>query len=230
MKESPSRRKFESAPQQEAALSPDELEAVREGAFQSIILSTLLETFVSSLEEVGFTLDEVREIESPLALLDFKEATAVLAIPASIRERKLTKLLESVRTGEFIAADVVERLHKEAKERGFGIGYHNSPNEIRPDLKTGEWSIRPTEKDHRDADLPRAYYATSYKTLYRSKHSLKYLYVVRTMNDHVKTDGNWSRTNILSIVEEVPLDRIDKWVDDSVQNTRHTKGKGAATE
>ena len=226
MKESFSSSKVEAV--SDSVLSPHELEMVREDAFRSIILSTMNEKFHDHLDEAGFDEDEVRAIESSIAGLSFKDAAAVFGIPSSISVRKFKKLLESVNKGELKAADIPQYLLDEAKEKGFGIGYHNAPREVRPDPKTGDWYIRPTDEDHRDSNMPRAYYATSYKTLYRSKHSLKFLYIVRTMDENSKTDGNWSRTNALSIIDEVPLDRIDKWVNDAVTNRRRIKKADAA--
>lgn len=231
MRESPSLRRREIEPREAAVvLPPEELEAVREDAFHSIILSTLNDTFEANLEEAGFDDGDIRAIESKIAGLSFEDATAVFAVPASISAKKFKGLRDLVEKGSISAEDIPERLLSEAHEHGFGIGYHNAVREIQPDPKTGDWFVRPTEADHRDGDLPRAYYATSYKTLYRSKHSLKFLYVVRTIKDMAKTDGNWSRTNALSIIEEVPLERIDRWVDEAVENRRQLKAKDATRE
>ena len=225
MKESfnrPSSKKLDdSSP--ERALSPREIEKIKESAFRSIILSTLNDTFIGHLDDVGFSEDEIHSIESTIGQMSFEEATVVFGIPASIVEKKFKKLLASVRAGELVATEIPHLLLIEAREKGFMVGYHNSSYEIHPNKTTGDWHVRATEKDHRDDDMPRAYYATSYKTLYRSKHSLKFLYIVRALRDNTKTDGNWSRSNSLSIIEEVPLDRIDKWVADAVENTRKTK-------
>lgn len=204
----------------EIIFSREELESMREDAFRSIILSTLSETFMNRLEETGFSDEETKSIMSATTELSFDDAAAVFGVPASIFERRFGRLLESVRAGMMRPGEIPTLLLRDAREKGFGIGYHNSSHEVLPNQRTGEWHIRPSEQDHRDGDLPRAYFSTSYKTLYRSKHSIKYLYIVRTMKDHSRTDGNWSRTNALSIIDEVPLDRIDKWVAEAVLNKK----------
>ena len=211
-------------------LASDEIESVREDAFKSIILSTLNERFLDHLDEVGFGERDINSITSSVAKMPFNEAVRVFGIPASIAVKRFQKLYNAVSAGEIKPEEIPTLLLTESKERGFGIGYHNSPREIKPDPKTGDWYVRPTEKDHRDDDLPRAYYATSYKTLYRSKHTPRFLYIVRTIDENSKTDGNWSRSNALSIIEEVPLDRIDKWVQDAIDNRRSEKTKGTARE
>ncbi len=224
MKESLARIK-KNAPEErsESLLLPHEIEEVKESAFRSIILSTLHENFVAQLDDAGFEEDEIRSIESSIADMSYEDAVAVFGTPASISQRRFKRLLAEVRTGSLKAGSIAKQLLDDARAKGFGIGFHNSQYEVQPDPKSGDWLIRPTQQDHRDGDLPRAYFATSYKTLYRSKYAMKYLYIVRTIDEHTKSDGKWSRTNALSVIDEVPLDRIDKWVNEAVANRRNKK-------
>ena len=182
---------------------------VREEAFRSIILNELTENFEDNLANADFTDDEIREIESEIASLSFEDASRVFSVPHDVAERKFKILRQKVDAGMPLG-DIPKLLLDEAERYGFGIGYHNSPIEIKPD-RNGQWFIKPTERDHRDGDISKAYFATTYKTLYR-KGGPKNMYIVRTIADNTKTDGNWSRSSGMSIITTVPVDRVDGWV------------------
>ncbi len=203
-----------------------ELDEKKERAFETVVLNELIETFKDRLVEADFSSEEMHAIESELAGLTFPQAAKVLCTPHETAHRKFQVLRERIDKGDIEARQVVSVLLEEAERHHFGIGYHNSPTEIKPDAQ-GRWFIRATEHDHRDNDLSRAYFATSYKTLYR-KGTVNYLYIVRTVQDTVKTDGNWSRAGGLSVITRIPLQRIDGWVNNALKLEGEQKNKNTA--
>src|SRR5690349_16296432 len=79
------------------------------------------------------------------------------------------------------------------KKYGFSIGYHVSPFATEGDTIIGK------EPDHRDNDLPRAYYSSDYKHLYLKKHG-NHLYAVRAemgpdTSHRQDNDGAWGRAS-----------------------------------
>ncbi len=213
--------------------SPDDMarDQLREDAFRSIILNELTENFESNLYDADFTDEQIREIENQIATLSFEDASKVFSVPYETAARKFNVLREKVTNGDILPKDIPKLLIEEAERYGFGIGYHNSASEIKPD-RENRWFIKPTETDHRDNDLARAYFATTYKTLYR-KGTPRYLYIVRTLAENTKTDGNWSRSNGMSVVTSVPIDRVDGWVRNVVEESdkkQNAAQKGAASQ
>jgi hypothetical protein len=202
------------------------LEQLKEEAFRSIILHELTENFEENLANAEFSEEEIREVENEIAQLSFEDATKVFSIPHDVAPRKFNLLRERVDKGQIEAKDIPKLLIEEAQRYGFGIGYHNSSAEIKPN-KNGEWFIKPTEADHRDNDLAKAYFATTYKTLYR-KGGPRFMYIVRTIAENTKTDGNWSRSNGMSVITSVPVDRIDGWVSRVAREKENAAQEGAA--
>lgn len=199
---------------------------IKEDAFRSIILTELTETFENNLYEAGFSDQEIRDIEGEVATLSFEDAAKVFSTPHEMAERKFKILKQRVDSGAIAAQEIPRILIEEADRHGFGIGYHNSAIEIKPD-KSGAWFIRPSERDHRDDDLARAYFATTYKTLYR-KGTPRFIYIVRTIAENTRTDGNWSRSGGMSVITSVPIDRVDAWVN-KVLEEEEAKRKSAVT-
>jgi len=203
-------------------------DALIENTFNSIVLNQLQGTFEDNLFESGFSTEEVDRTLRGLISMKFEDAARAMAIPAELAKRNLASLHSKIEHGQLTFETAASYLLTEAVKHGFGVGYHNSPTEIRPDAK-GSWFIKPTEQDHRDNDLGMAYYSTSYKTLYRKK-APKYLYIVRTLADTSRTDGNWSRGPGLSIVAMMPIEYVDETVStkvkeklESAENTEQKK-------
>lgn len=146
-----------------------------------------------------------------------EEVLSVLSLPHQLRERWFTSLEQSIQAGEPTEKVAKEMVQKFAKA-GFGIGFHTSPNDIKPDYETGAWFIKGTEADHRDDDLMRAYYSSQYRHLYKKQNS-KYIYIVRTDPDY-KTDKNWSRASNLSVVMRIPLKDTINFVESTIRNKK----------
>ena len=86
-----------------------------------------------------------------------------------------------------------------------------------------------TEKDHRDNDLPKAYYSFDYRHLYRAKNP-KYLYLIASLSSD-KTDGvEWGRASSLSIIDYVKIEDVDREVEEQYQEyiKKETKQEKAA--
>lgn len=193
------------------------VEKIKDELFDSYMLQRLIEDFFNDL---GDYLDDevVDEMRGLLAMHDDEDIYATLSLPAELRDKKFSEFEERVTSGadpkklmdDFIAL---------SKKYRFGIGYHTSPVEIKPDEK-GRWSIKGTEPDHRDGDRMMAYYSRKYRHLFKKK-SPRFVYIVRTEPDTHKTDGNWSRASELSIVTAVPFQDAFSFVEE----TAHTMTK-----
>ncbi len=64
-----------------------------------------------------------------------------------------------------------------------------------------------------------AYYSTKYRHIYKKKHP-KFIYIVRTDPSTHKTDGNWSRSDSLSVITRIPFEQVVQIVESTarVQN------------
>lgn len=197
------------------------LEKIKDELFDSYMLQQLTEDFFESLAEY---LDEeaVDEVRGVLSMYDDKDIYATLSLPAELRDRKFTEFQQKIEAGADIK-DIVDGFVGVSKKYGFGVGYHTSPAEIKPD-QNGRWSIKGTEADHRDGDRAMAYYSRKYRHLFKKKDP-RFVYIVRSEDDTHKTDGNWSRASELSIVAVVPFTDVFRFVEDTAKEiVEHKKG------
>ena len=135
---------------------------------------------------------------------------SALSLPKELRERWFARFMEEVEGGsdpQEVAKEYIEAIAK----RKYNIGFHTSPFDIKPNLETGRWTIKGTEKDHRDGDRVMAYYSKKYNHLYK-KDGSKYIYVVRTDPEY-QTDQNWSRADSLSVIMRMPLKKVIDFVE-----------------
>ncbi len=195
----------------------DDIEFQREALgnllFEQYMRGAVLKDFLDALEEEDFSEEQMQNFRSALGSLSNEEAFAILSLPSELRSKYVEKLKLDIVEGKNISSIVKERA-KKAKEYGFRIGFHTSPIDIKPKVN-GEWVIKGSEKDHRDGDIPMAYYSSKYRHLFKMKHP-KFIYVVRTEPDH-RTDGNWSRAPSLSIVTSVPFEQVFNYVEKEIR-------------
>lgn len=214
-----------SAPKKEKTIQHEEYlqgspEEIRDEVFREYMRQQLITDFFVELEEY---VDEgsVEVMRNMLTELDDEEIYAVMSLPHELRERKFSEFHKKISEGAR-PADLFKRLITISIKYGFNIGFHTSPHDIRPDAE-GRWSIKGTERDHRDGDRTMAYYSKKYRHLFKKKNP-QYIYIVRTEPDTHKTDGNWSRASELSIVGRVPFEKVFTYVENESRALEKKKG------
>lgn len=200
-------------------------EDFRERNFPRVIAQHLIEHVTDDLADAGFEEDKIQEFERSLAELNEHTLQAFLSVPAQLRVRLYETYLEKVQDGKLTIEEMVEDIGKKNQSNHFTLGYHLSPREIAPD-KEGNWTIRGTEPDHRNEDIPMAYYSLDYRNRYREKPS-RYLYVVRAelrdQSGHYQdNNGVWGRAPSLSVIDRFDMSTLEQEMD---QLTSETEGK-----
>lgn len=180
--------------------------ARRESLFASIVANNLLERFEEDLEETDLSESVIARIVDAAIGFQMHEIVQALAYPHDLRERFISVIVTRIEKGELQPEDVIAFLHERAQSYGFDAGFHMSKVDIKSSPKG--WAVLGTEQDHRDNDLPMAYYARCFRWLYR-RGIQNYLYVVRAEREHrVGDDGKWYRAPSLSIVTRLPVEVI----------------------
>ena len=232
-------KRFEGAPQEHDTISLEQTEPeldqhiedfrgshedLKDMLFDVYMKQQLLEDFFETL--AGYVdeadVDEIREL---MAGYSNTEVYAALSLPHELRERKFAEFEQRIAAGEE-ATEVMKQFIAVSNKYEFGVGYHTSPIDIRPD-ETGKWLIKGTEADHRDDDLMMAYYSSQYRHLFKKRHP-KFIYIVRTEPQTHKTDGNWSRASSLSVVGRVPFEDVYSYVESTSKEITATPENGMA--
>lgn len=192
---------------------PRNPEQLKDFLFDAYMKQQLLEDFFESL---GGYLDGSEIDAARGAMVDFsdEEIYAALSLPHELRERKFAEFEKSILAGESVE-NVIKKFVSVSSKYKFGVGYHCSPVDIRPD-ENDAWQINGTEADHRDDDVTMAYYSSQYRHLFKKRHP-KFIYIVRTDPTTHKTDGNWSRAASLSVVARVPFEDVFKYVENTAK-------------
>lgn len=197
------------------------LEEIKDTLFGEYMKQQLLEDFFNELD--GYIdKDDSDKMRSALAECDDDVVYGTLSLPAELRERKFLDFQKKLENNQKTAEELINDLISVSTRYGFSIGYHTSPSDIRPDEK-GRWSIKGTEKDHRDDDRTMAYYSSKYRHLFKKKGP-KFVYIVRTEPETHKTDGNWSRASELSIVAKVPFEEVFNYVEKTSRDIEKQEG------
>lgn len=205
----------------EAELPEKEMteEQMKDFLFDQYLKQQLIEEFFTELR--AYLNDEaIDAMRGELAEHEDDEVYATIGLPNELRERKFEAFEKAIESGKD-PAELMREFVGASVRMGFGIGYHTSPNDIRP-KESGEWTILGTEKDHRDDDLSKAYYSTKYRHLFKKKDP-KFIYIVRTDADTHRTDGNWSRAGKLSVVTRVPFASVVEYVENTVRDIQKNK-------
>ncbi len=198
-----------------------ERQRAAEQIFGDIIMSRILNEFSDALEDVGYEPEQIEDIKKELGGEAEEDRKAALAIPEEIRERYLEKLKNKS------PHELVQTLIENGKKYGFSIGYHVSPSAAEGTTIIGK------EEDHRDSDLPRAYYSTDYKHLYLKKKG-NYLYAVRaetgSKSSHRQdNDESWGRASTLAIISRFNLPEVRTEVERKVHEYEQQKIEEAAS-
>ena len=184
-----------------------EKERFLEDVFTAVIYRELADIFYETLDELGHDDAWIDAVKDEILSLDPETTIAMFAIPEDVKERYLGIQSKGKNPHDFIQGLVqnVETYH-------WRVGYHASKFEVQKREGT-PYSIIGKEIDHRDNDLARAYYSTSYMSIYRDKPA-RFLYVIRAEtgedSSHRKdNDGrNWSRASTLPIVTRLDITKI----------------------
>lgn len=198
-------------------------EKIKDTLFDQYLKQNLIEDFFDELHEY---LDEeaVDDMRGELANYDDEDIYATLSLPKELRHRKFTDFQKQLESENKNPGEVIKSFVEASKRHGFGIGYHTSPNDIKPD-EQGRWTIKGFESDHRDDDLSKAYYSTKYRHLFKRRNP-KFIYIVRTDPSTHRTDGNWSRAGTLSVVARVPFEDVVEYVEKNVRDIEKKKAGG----
>jgi len=197
----------------------------RELFFRTFATVQLLDKFSEDMEEANFSENEVNKALIEFSSMTNEDVWRSLSYPHELRGGLLARYKEHIETREMSVSDMIEHMRDHARERGFNIGFHASPFEIKPDTK-GDWTVRASENDNRDGDLPMAYYSRSYRTMYR-KQGPAYLYFVR-VSDSDRNDGNWWRASSLSVIQQVSAKEMDTFVRNMEKRMNGRNGKEQA--
>jgi hypothetical protein len=206
----------------ESVFTPETISGIKDMLFDEYMKQQLIEDFFNELLEYVDD-NDVDVMKGALAQYSDEDVYAAISLPKELRERQFTSFYDKISAGKNPKEVMGEFVSMSAKY-GFGVGYHTSAADIKPDDTTGRWEIIGREHDHRDNDLARAYYSSHYRHLYSPKdHQLyvkkqhpQFIYIVRTEPTH-KTDGNWSRASRLSIIARVPYQDVVSYVESTTK-------------
>jgi hypothetical protein len=204
------------------------LEQIRDEIFDSILFENVLSSYEEDLEKSGYSKEQIVLFFSILNNLDQEDQKKVLSFAYEQRQLLFKNYLRQIQEGAIAMSDFINEILEIAKEYGYSIGFHVTKNKIKKSQnKDGRetWDIKGIEKDHRDGDLPMAFYSKQYRHLYGRK-GYHYIYTVRSLPEH-RTDGNWFRAPMLSIVSELQVEPemlVDK-IHSELENRRREAQK-----
>jgi hypothetical protein len=200
-----------------------ETKTLRENIFHEVVATKIVDTYEKELERVGFSEDAINAFREEVVSLSLEDRERLFAYPWELKQRALPMFAEKIKTGKETVALMVQKLVSVSEQQHRKIAFHASKENIFPkveqvgSVKSPTWVIYGRESDHRDNDLPMAYYSFDYEHLYRTK-SPDYIYIVSIQEDESsghRKDGNneWGRAPSLSVIEKLDLKEIDKTVD-----------------
>ena len=138
--------------------SETEIEKIKDKLFDQYLKQQLIEDF---FDDLGDYLDSeaVDEMRGELAGYEDEDIYATLSLPYELRARKFAEFQNEIESNDKKPSDLMKKFIEVNKRYGFGLGYHTSPHDIKPD-ESNHWNIKGFEQDHRDSDLSKAYYST----------------------------------------------------------------------
>ena len=207
-----------------AALSSKEYPRLRSEFFHDAIAAKIVDTYERDMETLGFSGDEISEFREHILSMSPEGRERLYAFPWELKQRALPAFLKKIREGRESIATMAEKIADASTKQHRRIAYHASLANINPKKERGpqggtidSWVIHGTEKDHRDGDLPMAYYSFDYEHLYRAKNP-KYIYIVSIQEDERfghRKDGNneWGRAPSLTVIDKIDLVKLDTELD-----------------
>lgn len=200
---------------------------LREFFFHEVITTKIIDTYEKEMVSLGFTKEQINNFREKIISLDVDTRESLYAFPWELKQRALPAFLKKIQDGTETIDSMVEKIIDASKKQNRKIGYHATDENFVPkdEQSHGQlvksWVIYGKEKDHRDNDLPMAYYSFDYENLYRVKNP-NYIYVVSIQENEKsghRKDGNneWGRAPSFTVIEKIDLKEVDKIVREFVE-------------
>ncbi len=200
--------------------SNEEFVTRKEQIFRTLVEDQILNHTVSLMEQIGFSPDDIHHWNELMSSLSEQQKMYIVSFPYELKKRFLTEAKRN-QNGENKFQSIIDTACKSGELLHRSIGFHATNKDIIPkkEMVGGrfieEWRIEGTEKDHRNNDLPMAYYSEDYMHLFRTKNP-KYIYVVATQQNgshHRDGSQNWGRASSLAVIDKLDLGEIDRQVE-----------------
>jgi hypothetical protein len=212
---------FPRQPQNASEDTPDRHE-LENDFFHRLITTNIIESYDTELVKFGCNDEQLNEFSAAILDLSISDREYLYAFPWELKQRAIPAFLKKIEQGKGTIREMVDKIVSASKQQNRRIAYHASNQDIAPkkqiigSVAGTSWFIDGTEADHRDNDLPMAYYSYDYENLYRVKNP-RYLYVVsvqESAGSGHKKDGNnqWGRASTLTIVSKVDFRDLEKKV------------------
>ncbi len=221
---------MENPPREEILESSEEIENTQESRipqqeilFRQFIESKLFYSFSKELETFGYSDQQLEDFYRFIGLLKHTDKLTLLAFPWELKQRAFPAFKKKIDSGELKVEEAFTKILEASKSQSRQVAYHCSNQEIFPKeendgqgKKVETWVIKGTENDHRDNDLPMAYYSFDYHNLYRTKNP-KFIYIV-SIQTHEKSghrkDGNmiWGRAPSLTVIDKINIKEADEYI------------------
>lgn len=198
---------------------------IKELFFQELIQSKLVDSFKEALNATGFNEKEQDNFFNELSKLSSPDReNNILAVPWELKMRALTYARKAIDDNKMNIKTLAENIKKIVSINNFIVAYHATKNNIEPTEKYSptmgterSWVAKGTEKDHRDDDLPMAYFSKTYNDIYRTK-SPKNLYLVAPTGKSSRHDGERGRASSLDIITKIDLKEADEIIEEKTKN------------
>lgn len=202
---------------------------LKESIFHEIIVSKIVDTYEKEMHNLGYTDVQIDELREKIISLSIDKRESFYAFPWELKQRALPSFLKKINTDKTETIDsMVDKIIDASEKQHRRIGYHATNENIIPKEETSNgqkiksWVVYGKEKDHRDNDLPMAYYSFDYENLYRVKNP-NFIYVVSIQENEKsghRKDGNneWGRAPSLTIIEKINLKEVDQTVRELIQD------------
>ncbi len=195
---------------------------LKESFFHEVVTSKIIDTYEKEMERVGYSPEQINSLREKIIELSVDKRESLYAFPWELKQRALPAFLNKIKEGNETVESMVDKLIEASEKQHRRIGYHATNENIIPkeERSNGQlvksWVIYGREKDHRDNDLPMAYYSFDYENLYRVKNP-NYIYVVSIQENERsghRKDGNneWGRAPSLTVIEKINLKEVDEIV------------------
>lgn len=220
----------------ERFVNKDEL---RDFYLREVVESKLVDSYEDDLKKFGYSEEQINEFREAVLKLDDMQKDALFAFPWELKQRSLPFNLKQIKENKKTIAGMVSDIVRASSLQHRAVAYHCSDQNIgNREIKNAngavhEWVIKGTEPDHRDNDIPMAYYSFDYANLYRKKNP-KFLYIVSAQinekTGHKRDeDGSWGRAPSLSVIEKLDIKQVDALVDKLVSEHMQDEDNKKAT-
>lgn len=191
--------------------------------FRQYVEGRLFDSFSQELKKFEYTNSQMEDFYRYFDNLEDFDRHSLLAFPWELKQRALPMLKKKIEQGIITMEDGLNKILDASKKQSRDIAYHCSSFDIAPkEEKDAQgknieaWVIKGTENDHRDNDLPMAYYSFDYYHLYRVKNP-RFLYLVSIQKGEGlghRKDGNnvWGRAPSLTIIDKIDLREADQHI------------------